>query len=65
MKKFEDLAPNSKHALMNKIHTVQPYWTMLGIKLVDIKKDGRNSSYPIPKISYNRMEPFTVAQFSL
>lgn len=39
MKKFEDLAPNFKHAHMNKIHTAQPYWTMHDIKLVDIKKE--------------------------
>jgi len=49
MKKFEDLAPNSKHALMNKIHTVQPYWTMLGIKLVDIKKGWAKLKLPYSK----------------
>ena len=38
LKEFEDLPSKFKHALIEKVETVQPYWTMLGIKLVDIKK---------------------------
>ena len=38
LKEYEDLPSKFKHALMKKVETVQPYWTMLGIKLVDIKK---------------------------
>ena len=38
MTEHEDLPPNFKRAIMEKIDTVQPYWNMLGIKLVDIKK---------------------------
>jgi acyl-CoA thioesterase len=55
MKKFEDLAPNFKHALMNKIHTVQPYWNMLGIKLVDIKKGWAKLKLPYSK---NIVQPY-------
>jgi len=38
LKEYEDLPSKFKHALMEKVETVQTYWTMLGIKLVDIKK---------------------------
>jgi len=55
MEKFEDLPPNFKYALMNKMHTVQPYWTMLGLKLVDIKK-----GWAKLKLPYSKKNPTTV-----
>ncbi|OPX41327.1 MAG: hypothetical protein B1H13_02720 [Desulfobacteraceae bacterium 4484_190.3] len=38
MARYEDLAPNFRQALMERAKTKQPYWGLLGIELVDIKK---------------------------
>lgn len=38
MEEYEDLPPNFKQTLMEKVPKVQPLWNFLGIKLVDIKK---------------------------
>jgi acyl-CoA thioesterase len=38
MNEYEDLAPNFKRALFEKIGKKQPYWTLLGIELLDVKK---------------------------
>ncbi len=38
MPEFEEISPNFKSALMTKMKSVAPYWTLLGMELVDIKK---------------------------
>lgn len=35
---FEPLAPNFRKALLEKSQTVHPFWNLLGMKLVDVKK---------------------------
>lgn len=35
---FEELSPNYKKALIEKAHTAHPFWTLLGMRLADIKK---------------------------
>lgn len=35
---FEPLAPNFRKALLAKSQTVHPFWNLLGMKLVDVKK---------------------------
>jgi len=38
MAEYEDLAPNFRRVLLERVKTKQPYWTLLGIELVDVKK---------------------------
>ncbi|MBW1999628.1 MAG: PaaI family thioesterase [Deltaproteobacteria bacterium] len=38
MIEYEDLSPGFKQALLAKIKSRQPYWRLLGIDLVDVKK---------------------------
>ena len=38
MAEYKKLAPNFRRALMERVKTKQPYWGLLGIELVDIKK---------------------------
>jgi uncharacterized protein (TIGR00369 family) len=35
---FEELYPNFRTALINKAHTVNPFWSLLGMTLVDVRK---------------------------
>jgi len=35
---YEELAQNFRRALMEKIKSSQPYWTLLGIEMLDVKK---------------------------
>ncbi len=35
---YEELYPNFKKALLEKSQTVHPFWNLLGMKLVDVKK---------------------------
>jgi len=37
MAEYEDLAPNFRRVLLERVKTKQPYWTLLGIELVDVK----------------------------
>jgi uncharacterized protein (TIGR00369 family) len=36
--RFEDIAPNFKTALIRKSQSVHPFWGLLGMELVDVKK---------------------------
>lgn len=36
--RFEPLAPNFRRALLEKAENFQPFWRLLGMELVDIKK---------------------------
>lgn len=38
MSEYEDLSPNFKDALMNKMNTDTPFWSLLGMELLDVKK---------------------------
>ena len=38
MIKYEDLAPNYKTALIEKMKTTVPFWKLLGMEVVDVKK---------------------------
>jgi acyl-CoA thioesterase len=38
MPDYEDLSPNFKRALLKRIKTKQPFWKLLGIQLIDVKK---------------------------
>ena len=38
MPDYEDLSPNFKRTLLKKIKSKQPFWTLLGIQLLDVKK---------------------------
>jgi len=38
MPDYEDLSPNFKRAILKRIKSKQPYWTLLGIQLIDVKK---------------------------
>ena len=38
MSEFEDLAPNFRRAILEKTKSKQPYWKLLGIELLDVKK---------------------------
>lgn len=46
MTEFEDLPSKFKSAIMEKVPTKQPYWNLLGIKLIDIKKGWAKLSLP-------------------
>lgn len=35
---FEDISPNFRNALIEKASSVHPFWALLGMELVDIKK---------------------------
>jgi uncharacterized protein (TIGR00369 family) len=38
MSEYEDLAPGFKEALMKRMQDVAPFWSLLGLELVDLKK---------------------------
>ena len=38
MLNHEDLVPNFRRALLKTVKTKQPYWTLLGIEFLDVKK---------------------------
>ena len=38
MPEFEDIAPNFKNALIKKMKTTVPFWKLLGMEVVDVKK---------------------------
>ena len=46
---YEELAQNFKRALMEKIKSSQPYWTLLGIEMLDIKKGWAKLQLPFAK----------------
>ena len=38
MLEYEEVAPEFKKALMNRMHTQNPFWSLLGMELLDVKK---------------------------
>jgi len=38
MADYEELSPNFKNALMTKMSSESPFWALLGMELVDVKK---------------------------
>jgi len=38
MSEFEEISPTFKNALITKMKSVAPYWALLGMELVDLKK---------------------------
>jgi uncharacterized protein (TIGR00369 family) len=46
---FEALPPNFSHALISKSQSVHPFWTLLGMELVDIRK-----GWAIVKLPFDR-----------
>jgi uncharacterized protein (TIGR00369 family) len=46
---YEELAQNFKRALMEKIKSSQPYWTLLGIEMLDVKKGWAKLQLPFAK----------------
>lgn len=46
---FEEIAPNFKKALMNKMEEHSFYWALLGLKLIDIKKGWAKVKLPFHK----------------
>ena len=38
MMEYEELAPNFRNALLKKMKTNAPFWALLGMELVDVKK---------------------------
>ncbi len=46
---YEELAQNFRRALMEKIKSSQPYWTLLGIEMLDVKKGWAKLQLPFAK----------------
>ena len=46
---YEELAQNFRCALMEKIKYSQPYWTLLGIEMLDVKKGWAKLQLPFAK----------------
>ncbi len=38
MEDYEDIAPNFRNALINRTKTDVPFWALLGMEIVDVKK---------------------------
>lgn len=49
MPEFEDLDLNFKNALIHKMKTESPFWTLLGMELVDAKKGWAKVKLPFSK----------------
>ena len=46
---YEELAQNFRRSLMEKIKSSQPYWTLLGIEMLDVKKGWAKLQLPFAK----------------
>jgi acyl-CoA thioesterase len=46
---YEELAPHFRRALLEKVKTKQPYWALLGIELLDVKKGWAKLQLPFAK----------------
>ena len=46
---YEELAQNFRRALMEKVKSSQPYWTLLGIEMLDVKKGWAKLQLPFAK----------------
>lgn len=49
MSEFEDLTPNFRRSILENVKSNQPFWTLLGIELVDIKKGWAKLRLPFSK----------------
>jgi len=49
MEKYEDISPNFKNALINKMKTDIPFWALLGMEVVDVKKGWGKVRLPFTK----------------
>ena len=48
MSEYEDISPNFKNALIKKMKTTVPFWKLLGMEVVDVKK-----GWAIVKLPYS------------
>ncbi len=46
MPEYEDIAPNFRKALIEKMKTNVPYWALLGMEVVDVKKGWAKTKLP-------------------
>jgi acyl-CoA thioesterase len=46
---YEELEPHFRRALLEKVKTKQPYWALLGIELLDVKKGWAKLQLPFAK----------------
>jgi uncharacterized protein (TIGR00369 family) len=49
MEKYEDISPNFRDALINKMKTDIPFWALLGMEVVDVKKGWGKVRLPFTK----------------
>ena len=49
MTKHKDLPPNFKRVLLEKVKSKQPFWELLGIEMVDVKKGWAKLRLPFSK----------------
>jgi len=49
MADYEDLSPGFKEALMNRMPDASPFWMLLGMELVDVKKGWAKVRLPFAK----------------
>lgn len=49
MEKYEDISPNFRNALINKMKTDIPFWALLGMEVVDVKKGWGKVRLPFTK----------------
>ena len=49
MTEYEDLSPKFKNALMARHNSVSPFWTLLGMELLDVKKGWAKVRLPYDK----------------
>lgn len=49
MQDYEDLSLNFKNALLKKVKSNQPFWKLLGIELIDVKKGWARLRLPFSK----------------
>jgi uncharacterized protein (TIGR00369 family) len=49
MEKYEDISPNFRDALITKMKTDIPFWALLGMEVVDVKKGWGKVRLPFTK----------------
>ncbi len=49
MKVYEDISPRFKNALIHTMKTKAPFWSLLGMELVDVKKGWAKVKLPFAK----------------
>lgn len=49
MPEYEEISENFKRSLINKIQTTAPFWKLLGMELVDIKKGWAKVKLPFSR----------------